>query len=160
MTDRHRRKSQSDSGNRRGLSLLEVILAIAILGGALATIGELIRIGTQSATMARELSRAEIFCDGIMAEVAAGIMPPETATALPFENQSAVEMDWTLDWLFDVVVVPSNQDGLLNVTVKVYQDPGVYARPVEFSLARLIPDPAYVEALEAEAEELENAFEF
>ena len=38
-----------DIRQRRGLSLLEVILSIAILGGALATIGELIRIGARNA---------------------------------------------------------------------------------------------------------------
>ena len=43
--------------NKRGLSLLEVILAIAILGGALVTIGQLIRIGARSA--AEEPERKE-----------------------------------------------------------------------------------------------------
>src|SRR3954462_5407230 len=42
--------------NRRGLTLLEVLLSIAIFGGALVAIGELIRIGSQCAATARDLT--------------------------------------------------------------------------------------------------------
>ncbi len=35
---------------RRAFSLLEVILAIAILGGSMAVLGELVRVGTRSAS--------------------------------------------------------------------------------------------------------------
>ena len=45
---------------RHGLSLLEVILAIAILGGSLATIGQLIRIGARNA--AEERDRIDARC--------------------------------------------------------------------------------------------------
>ena len=53
---------------RRGLSLLEVMLAIAILGGSIAVIGELIRVGTISAAKTRDLTTAQILCESTLAE--------------------------------------------------------------------------------------------
>ena len=57
---------------RRGLSLLEVILSIAILGTSMAIIGQVFFAGYRSAVKARDLSDATILCDSIMAELAAG----------------------------------------------------------------------------------------
>ena len=54
----------ADRIHRRGLSLLEVIIALAILGLGLATIGELIRIGTDSAKRARQQTTAQLLCQG------------------------------------------------------------------------------------------------
>ena len=59
----------------RGLSLLEVILAIAILGGALVTIGQLIRIGARSAAEARDLTMAQLYAESEMNGIAAGWYP-------------------------------------------------------------------------------------
>ena len=60
---------------RRGLSLLEVILAIAILGGALATIGQLIRVGARNAAEARDLTMAQLYAESEMNGIAAGWYP-------------------------------------------------------------------------------------
>ena len=72
------------SRNRRGLSLLEVILAIAILGGSMAVIFELVRIGVISAIETRVRSEANILCDAKMAEVSAGVieLKPIAATII------------------------------------------------------------------------------
>ena len=53
---------------RRGLSLLEVILSIAILGTSMAIIGQVFFAGYRSAVKARDLSDATILCDSVMAE--------------------------------------------------------------------------------------------
>src|SRR5262245_45353897 len=50
----------------RGLSLMEVILAIAILGGALVTIRQLIRIGARSAAQARDLTMSQLYAESEM----------------------------------------------------------------------------------------------
>jgi hypothetical protein len=65
------------------LSLLEVILAIAILGGSLAVIGQLINIGARNAISARDLTTAQLYCESKLAEVSAGIELPEPTTASP-----------------------------------------------------------------------------
>ena len=74
----------------RGLSLLEVILAITILGGSLVLVGELIRIGFRSAAEAKLQSEAQIHCDAKMAEVAAGVLPLESSGG----NSSEEDPSW------------------------------------------------------------------
>jgi len=70
---RHRRRKPLLPGNRdrgdgaspipRGFSLLEVILALAIFAGAVAVLGEVARWALRNAEIARDLSRAELFCE-------------------------------------------------------------------------------------------------
>ena len=57
----------------RGLSLFEVIISIAILGGSLATIGQLIRIGARNAAEARDLTMAQLYAESQMNRVASGM---------------------------------------------------------------------------------------
>ncbi len=59
---------------RSGLSLLEVVLAIAILGAALSVILNLVYMGSTSASNAQRFSQAQIMCDTIMAEIASGVI--------------------------------------------------------------------------------------
>ena len=120
--------------NRRGLSLLEVILAIAILGGSLAVISELVRIGILSAIETRMRSEANILCDAKMAEVSAGVIElnPVAPTIIAEKPQ----------WLYAVNVEPSPGTlGLLVVTVTVEQ--AAVANPVSMSIVRFMPDPDY-----------------
>ena len=63
---------------RRGLSLLEVIFAIAILGGSLATIGQLIHIGARNAAQARDLTMAQLYAESQMNRFASSIEIPDT----------------------------------------------------------------------------------
>ena len=97
--------------SRRGLSLLEVILAIAILAGAIAAIGELVRGGLISATDARDYTRAEIYAESIMSQIVAGVLP---ATAI---GDSPVEDDVNFNYAVQVLNV--DDAGLLEVQVTV-----------------------------------------
>ncbi len=72
-----RSRGGSRVGSRAGLSLLEAMFAIAILGLSLAAIGRLVQLGFQAAGRARIQSQAQILCDSKMAEVAAGALKPE-----------------------------------------------------------------------------------
>lgn len=129
---------------RRGISLLEVILAIAILGGSLAVLGELIRIGTLGAASARDLSTAQILCETKLAEISAGIVTPD-----PVDSAQA---DETGEWLYSVASEQIDQQGLLAVTVTVQQNPDIFARPVSFALVRWIVDPAAIPVESTETE--------
>ena len=76
---------------RRGLSLLEVVLAIAILGMSLATIGQLIRIGARNAVMARDLATAQMYAESTLADVAAGqVTVPAAWTQFQFDGAVAL----------------------------------------------------------------------
>ncbi len=121
--------------SRRGLSLLEVILSIAILGGALATIGELVRIGARNAAIARDLTTAQIYCETKMSEAAAG--------AVDLSSSSTEPLDEAGEWLSTIETAPLDQPQLVAVTVTVSQDPDQFPRPVSFAMTRWIIDPAY-----------------
>lgn len=130
---------------RRGLTLLEVMLAIAIFGMSLVAIGELIRIGSVNAAAARDLTEAQRLCNNVMAEVGAGIIPPDAATDTPVEGSE--------EWLYSIESEPlEEQAGLLWVSVTVQQDPNLYTKPATFMLVRWMADPAVAEAAKAEAE--------
>ena len=137
-------RSQRMKNCRDGMSLLEVILAIAILGGALAIIGELIRIGSRNAASARDLSTAQLHCESKLAEVAAGVEPLEGGGG---------PLDETGEWTYSVVSEPVDDLGLIGVTVTVQQDPAQIARPLSFTLTRWIIDPAVIEAAKLADEE-------
>jgi type II secretion system protein I len=128
------RPRPASNGPRRGLSLLEVILAIAIFGGALAIIGELVRIGNLNAAAARDLTDGQRICSNLMNEIAAGVAPPTSVSG------AACPEDET--WVYSVSAEQTDVPGLLAVTVMVAQDPQFVSRPHSVTLVRWIVDPA------------------
>ncbi len=121
---------------------MEVILALAIFGLAIAFIGELVRLGSRGAAAARDLAIAQLLCESKLAEIAAGAVAPEPYSLTPFEEEP--------EWLYAIDVQPAQQQGLLAVVVTVQQDNPESSRPVSFSLTRWIVDPAFAETLEAQ----------
>ena len=129
---------RSSQRRRQGLSLLEVMLAVAILGGALAALGQLVRIGARSSATIRDLTQGQLLCENRLAEIAAGVVPPEPIMQEPAEETS--------EWLISVDVQPVDDLGLLGVTVLVEQDPNLVARPASVQLTRWMVDPAVDQA--------------
>lgn len=125
----------SGAASRCGLSLLEVMLSIAILGISMAIIGNLFYLGSRSAMQARLRSDANILCDTKMAELAAGILPPNSVG-----NQTIEENPL---WSYALDIQSSEQPGLLVATVTVQQSDSAAAVPVSMSIVRFIPDPDY-----------------
>jgi type II secretion system protein I len=119
---------------RRGLSLLEVVLAIAILGMSMVTIVQLLNIGYRGALSSRARTEAALLCDSKMAELAAGV--------LSLESTSASAVAENPNWVYSVDVQPSSQLGLLVVTVTVKQATNSLA-PISMSIVRFMPDPDY-----------------
>ncbi len=119
---------------RTGLSLLEVTLAIAILGGSLAVIGELVRMGSRHAEEAREMTRAQLLGESQMESIVAGIIPAQSLSSTAFEHDP--------DWTYAIEVAPLNGTDLLEVTVHVQQAEITREVPLVFSLTRWMLDPA------------------
>jgi general secretion pathway protein I len=146
---REQRVPRQSLGTRklRGFTLLEVMLALAILAGALAVLGEFARMGLHSAKTARDLTRAELLCESIMSEITAGITPPDTVDRAPVIDPvtgSPLEETQTDDaapWVYSIDAQSIDADGLLAVTVTVTQDLPPAQRPASFSLVRWMPDP-------------------
>jgi type II secretory pathway pseudopilin PulG len=115
--------------------LLEVILAIAILGTAIAVIGQLMNIGYRAAVEARLRTDAGLLCDTKMAELAAGVLELKSVT-----EQSIVEAP---GWNYTIDVQNGLQLGLLVVTVTVAQSSDEVVDPISMSIVRFMPDPDY-----------------
>ncbi|MDA1051625.1 MAG: prepilin-type N-terminal cleavage/methylation domain-containing protein [Planctomycetota bacterium] len=128
-----------------GLSLLEVMLALAILGGALAAIGELMRIGARNAEMARDLTTAQLICESTMAEIQLGFLPLQS-----IEPVAVSDLQYQQEWRYSIIVSPIDQAGLSSVWVRIEQNPEIFSRPVSFSATRWMIDPS-VAALTAES---------
>ncbi len=125
---------------RTGLSLLEVIVAAAILGIAMAVIGNFVHLGSLSAGQSKWISEAQILCDTKMAEVSSGV--------LPLQNNSGSSILEDPGWVYSVEVQSSNIEGLLSVTVTVQRAGSSASNLTPFSLMRLIPDPDYEPEIE------------
>lgn len=124
---------------KAGFSLLEVILALAILAGAIAIVGEASRQAMRNAAVARDLARAQLLCDTKLSELAAGV---EDLTPI----EGAV-FDMTTDadesaWLYSIEMNPTDEEGLVSVRVTVTRDQTPEQRPVSFSVVRWFPDPS------------------
>ena len=123
---------RAGQGRRRGLSLLEVILSIAILGTSMAVIGEVFYSGYRSAVKARDLSDATLLCDSVMAEIAAG--------SIELENTSSANVPGMQGWDYSVETVDSDVAGLLLTTVAVRRQG---SNNISMSIVRMLPDPDY-----------------
>ena len=140
-----RRRNRSTPHPAAGFSLLEVILALSILVGAIAVLGELVRLGTMNAASARDITQAQLLCETKLAEVMAGLTFPEIVQSVPCETDPT--------YLYSIDVQPLDMPGLMILTVTVTQDVPINHRPAEFTLVRWIQDPALVLPDEVPVEE-------
>lgn len=123
---------------RRAMSLLEIILALAILGGAMTVLGEIVRLGIDSAQIARDLTHAELLAESKLAELTAGV---EVPTPVQGAALGTTAVAGEPDWLYSVELTPVDEEGLVALRVTVAQDMPPEKRPVTFSLVRWIVDP-------------------
>ncbi|MDA8562896.1 prepilin-type N-terminal cleavage/methylation domain-containing protein [Mariniblastus sp.] len=112
----------------RGLSLLEVILALAILGVSMSAISQLFFLGARSASQATLRNEANILADTKMAELVSGILEPQST------GQSGIAE--APGWVYSVKIDDGNQPGLKIATV-IVQTVGDRV-PVSLSITRFI----------------------
>ncbi len=143
--------------SRQGFSLLEVILALAILAGVVAVIGELVRSGLRSTRDARDTTYAELLCESIMAEMAAKIRTPESVQEAPCSDLIEGSPTDQSRWLYSLEVNPAIEEGLLELRLRVYADLPDDPNPPECMMVRWMPDPDYLAALQAATEEMRAA---
>ncbi len=130
---------------RSAFSLLEVILALAILGISIAMLGEAARLGLRNADLARQLTQAQLLCESKMAEIEAGILTTDPVSDVPIEPIYESNLESSLDleeyaWVYSIESTLVDEAGLLQVTVTVAEDLPPEKKPVVFSLTRLMLD--------------------
>ncbi len=146
---------------RPGFSLLEVILALAIFGVAMAMLGNILSNGARAAIESRDLARAQVLCESKMAEILLNSAGPQAMSEVALESTDTLRQ-----WQYSVQTEPAPLSGMLAVKVSVALMPSdASVQPVEFSLVRWIIDPALdVQALEdqeqADAEEAASGDSF
>jgi hypothetical protein len=128
-------------------------LALAILAGAIAVLGEASRIGLENARIARDLTHAQLLCESKLAEITSSPESPIPEQEIPF---GTVEDPSEPDWYYWVEVTPIDTEGLLEIRVTVRKDLPTVKQPVELSLVGWMIDPEVAVMLgeEVESDEL------
>lgn len=121
--------------SRPGFSLLEVILALAILAASMAVLGQLVQFGMTNARRAEDMTQAAIICESIMAEIVAGDRGLTNEFATPYEDNDT--------FVYSVDIPVGAQEGLLEVHVVVETNPEYSAEPIRCALVRWMVDPDY-----------------
>ncbi len=138
MMRRVRRISLTDierTSNRRGLTLLEVLVSVAIFLGSLTAIMQLLNTGQQAEVSARLQSEAVLRCDSKMAEIVAGIEKPVSSADGTFLDDEIGSWKWSAD------VTNGAATSLLKITVTVEHTPDGKNPNAAFTLTRYMRDP-------------------
>jgi prepilin-type N-terminal cleavage/methylation domain-containing protein len=115
-----------------GLTLLEVVLALAILAGSATVLSQLVGLSMRAASNGRDLTQAQLLAESIMSEIAAGITRAETFTETRLPNDP--------DWLASAYVEPAQQPGMIRLTIVVRRDT-LSLRAARYQLVRWLRDP-------------------
>lgn len=119
-----------------GFTLLEIILSLAILAGALAALGEVMRLGDQNAALARDESQAQILATSVMDEILAGVRPLTTVSAATFDLATDPP------WAYSIEIAPApDHSELLVIHVRVEQQLDPTKQPARFDLVRWVLNP-------------------
>ncbi len=102
-------------GRPPGLTLLEVVLAIALFLGATAVLSQLVSTGVRAAVQARWQTQAVLRCQSKMDEVVAGVEPLQDVSEGFFDDDEEGVWRWSL------TVLPGPEDNLYELTVRVWR---------------------------------------
>lgn len=127
------RKSRFEYSARGGMSLLEVMIALAIFLTATAIIGQLVSTGSQAAIGAQLKAEAARRCETVLAEALAGALPLETTAGNAFEDDPL--------WTWSLAVADAPVTDLLQVSASVSRQVRSGQAPLEFTLTRWVRDP-------------------
>lgn len=127
---------------RRGFSLLEVLLSLAIFLTAFVALSQLSSNGMNAAVEARLTTNAILRCESKLAELVAAVEPLEDVTDQPFQDDES----WT--WTLQTAAGPHAD--LKNITVIVKHDGANKLASASYSMSRLIRDPVVYEIAAAE----------
>ncbi len=130
------------AAGRRGFSLLEMILALSILGTSLAILAQIADTGVDAAREAKALAAARMICQTKLNEqllnLQNGMNPVAVvdAEAEPFDSQT------TETYTYSIEVQPGQMEGLLaiRITVNAYGSGGS-ERLATYALDRWVIDP-------------------
>ena len=124
---------KTSESTARGLTLLEVVLALSILAGSFVLLTQLVSIGVHAASNGRNLTRAQLLAESIMSEISAGILPAESL------NDVRVGAD--PEWTVSAIVQNSPHPGIVQITLITQHITDTKGRS-RFLLTRWLRDPS------------------
>jgi general secretion pathway protein I len=124
------RNNQKMRAGEEGFTLLEVILALAILAGAVAVLGEIMAIAGRHGREAQAGVRAQLLASSVMDEILSGLVELNPVSKQPLESTD------TVPWVYSVIVENTTITGLSAIEVIVQQDLEPQFSPVKFTLKR------------------------
>jgi len=141
-----RLKIRLPPGKRRGFSLFEVLVALAIFAFSIAAIGQLISSGMRGAVHSRLQTEAMFLCESKLAEVVSGIAPLQAVRETPFPDDS--------EWNYAIEMQAGPQPDLYVVMVTVKHLSSSTAGALSYSLSRVVRDPDAILLMEQEKAQL------
>jgi general secretion pathway protein I len=130
---------------KRGFSLLEVVLALAILAGALAALGEVMRLGDLNAAAAADESRAAMLAESVMSELLVG------ARQIANVNGAVLPLEDDPPWTATVEVTATDYIELVAVRVSIVEQLPNEKQPARCDVVRWLPNPDYVPATQQQS---------
>lgn len=115
---------------QNAFTLLEVVLALAILAGALATLGEIMSAADRSAANAQAETRAQHLASSLMDKVLCGAIEATDQARTP------VEVDDTVPWVYSLTITQTTIEGISSIELLVEQDLDEKFNPVKYRLVR------------------------
>ena len=122
---------------RRGISLFEVVLSMAIFLTAFLALSQLSSTGMTAAVQSRLQTKAVLRCESKLAELTAAVEPLEDVTDQPFQDDPK--------WTWSLLTGPGPHVDLLLLIVSVRYDGGSEMSGAGFAMTQLIRDPIVFE---------------
>ena len=122
------------NATRRGVSLLEVLVATAIFLFSVVALGRLIVLSGDLSNEVQQQAQAAHLAQAKLAEVVAGVVALQSQSDVPFDEDP--------DWQWSMDSQAGSAPNLYTVTVKVTRD--LRGQPFEVSLTQILYDPSKI----------------
>jgi general secretion pathway protein I len=124
--------------NRQALTLLEVMLALVILGAATAVLVQSMQLASDSGVQSQELLAAQLIAESKMSEIVAGLILPEAMPWTPVSSSIS-----STQWYIQLQILTPEIPDMIGVLLEVTDDPNRQSpRPTDYQLVRWMIDPA------------------
>jgi general secretion pathway protein I len=121
--------------SRRGMTLIEMIVSMAIFLMAMVALGNLLHMGAQRAVEAETQNVAMVKCQSKLSEAMIGSIPLSAQTEMPFEEDN--------NWVWSMECDEQSFANLYNVKVTVSRSGGDPNDKTQVSLSQMVMDPSY-----------------
>ena len=128
-----RKRLSRNKRPRSAFTLLEVVIAVAVLLGSITALFQLMNHGHRASIQAQFRTQAVMLVDTKMNEAVAGVINLQSTTEEESEDYPG--------WLWSMTVDDAGIEGLLKVTVTARRDGSSVVSAHEYSVTRMVRDP-------------------